>query len=339
MARNAYLVLPDLHYAVSKEHRVNYLSEVLFVLNQVDSVREKYIKKGYNVHLILLGDVIDSSIRNPEDAMRCQNLFRFYASLFSSVSCVVGNHEITYSVSNPFWFLVSSIDDEALKQLPKPLQPQGISPVFSIPATLQDGEVTFYFNHYGTSPKTPEHDGISIGLFHQNIGSNSICKMYGEFIDVEEASFVHTYNYSFFGHMHLAYGEYSLTATDNCICSWLGTCVGTNVTEVEELGAEFNIPAILVEQGLFSKIERNTVKRKSPRDCIDYTKLTVTRSLNEEIAKLRNFTVSSSSASTLFDRVMDSCGELREIACLLLSPPDELKRIYRQGFEPEISEE
>lgn len=273
----AYLLVTDLHYAEVKANRVDYYAEVLGVIKRLLEIKDQYAHMDYTVRLVLLGDVVDSSMANPEEAMRCVDMFRYIASEFDQIYSVLGNHEETYITNNPFWFLVSSLDDEALHIIPRALQPKSVYPCIVVPDTLTDGEVTFYFNHYGIPPKVPHSGGVAVGLFHQNVGSNDICKMWGTFDNVEEASYVQAYNYCFFGHMHMAYGKYYLNESETCVCEWLGSCGRTNVTEVESAPLNVNVPAVLIEDGHLVSIEDNFIERDGPDKCIDYAKLKIMR--------------------------------------------------------------
>lgn len=301
--KNAYLVVTDLHYGVSKEHRLNYFGEVMSILQQVLDVSEKYKADGYRVHLLFLGDIVDGPLTRAEDALRCQSLFQWYTSQFSSCYTVLGNHEENNTSSNPFWFLIDSLADSELERQAKPLQPQGLSSVIRIGSTLVDGDFTIYFNHYGTQPKVPSTPGTHIGLFHQNVGSNQICKMWGTFTDVEEASFVRMYNYCFFGHMHLATGRYKLNEAGTCFGEWLGTCVGTTVTEVEQLPAKLNIPAILTEDGHFISVDDNYINRSQPAEVIDYARLAATKEAAKAVEAKQQASVAVAVGDTLLGRI------------------------------------
>lgn len=328
-------MVTDLHYAVTKEHRLNYFEEVMSILSQILEIREAYSKRGYTVSLIFLGDVIDGPIMQAEDAMRCQNLFRYYAALFKNVYSVLGNHEANNVKSNPFWFLVSELGDPELLDINKALQPQAVEPIFKIPATLTDGDVTFYFNHYGLDPKVPEKNGVTIGLFHQNVGSNDICKMWGTFADVEEAAFMQGYNYSFLGHMHLAVGKYYLNAEHTCVGEWLGTCVGTNVTEVESLDRKCNIPAILVEDGKFISVEDNYILRSDPSTSIDYAKLKVTQTTAEMVKEIKSIATATAVGDSLYSMVRNAAAnaKLEVLVDLISSGDDVAMREYKYGLE------
>lgn len=339
--KNAYLIVPDLHYTVTKEHRYNYLSEVLSVLTQIEQIREGYSSDGFRVKLVFLGDVIDGPIVQSEDAMRCQNLFRYYCSLFDDTFCVLGNHEVNNVSSNPFWFLVFELEDKALHGLNKAIQPQGVEPVIRVPAVIEDGSVAFYFNHYGLNVKVPRTTGTAIGLFHQNVGSSSICKMWGTFTDVEEAAFMRAYNWSFFGHMHLAVGRYYLNHEHTCVGEWLGTCVGTNVTEVETLPRECNIPAVLVEDGNFIGVKNNYILRSNPSEVIDYAKLNATKATNEIVSNTKNIAVKNITAGTLYQRVYDAASDIKlgVLVDLLSESQEIIKNEYKKNLSDITIEE
>lgn len=328
--KTAYLLVTDLHYNVKKEHRVNYFGEVLTVLQQVIEINDKYKQRGYETVLIFLGDVIDSSINSADDAMRCLDVLRFVSSQFRDTYTVLGNHEQHNISGNPFWFLVSSLEDESLFKLSKAIQPQSVNGSFRVPATIRDGDVTIYFNHYGTPPKVPNGDGVNIGLFHQNVGSNSICKMWGTFDNVEEAAYVRSYNYCFFGHMHLAVGKYYIGDTNTCVGEWLGSCVGTNVNEVTALKDDLNIPTILIEDGHFSCIEDNAVKRIEAERAIDYQKLELTKATQQMVAASKDLVTRDITASTLFEQVSIAAKEagLDFLVELLLQDSYNIKRSY-----------
>ena len=339
--KNVYLIVPDLHYAVSKEHRKDYMSEVLSVMTQLLAVRQKYTDSGYSVKIIFLGDVVDGSITKADEAMRCQSLFRYYCALFDEAFCVLGNHEANNLVSNPFWFLVSDLEDPALKKINKALQPQGVENILRLPATVVDGEVIFYFNHFSVETKIPQGSGVHIGLFHQNIGSNEICKMWGTFQDVEEAAVIQGYNWSFFGHMHLAQGKYFLNERHTCVGEWLGTCVGTNVIEVETLPVQCKIPAVVVCDGKFIKVEDNFIKRSDPASVIDYNRLAITRSTSAMVKEIKTIAVRSTLSSTLFESVKDAADGLNlgVLVDLLLQSESTVKLEYKRGLEQSILKE
>ena len=308
MSRHAYLVLTDLHYSPSKENRLNYFAEIIHVIQQVIDLRNELCDSGYDVNLILLGDVIDSGIRNSEDAMRCLDFFRYLSSLFNNVYSVVGNHETSYIANNPFWFMVSELSDESLSYIRRPIQPQSLHACMKVPSVVEDGNVSFFFNHHGTPVKIPsiKEGKINIGLFHQNLGSNEICKMWGVYQDVEKVSFSKQYDYLYMGHMHLASGEYELCDSDHHSCRgvWLGSCVGTNVTEVEELSEKpLVVPVVLIEDNQFKRVDYRELTRKSAKESIDYYRLNLSKQVMPRILKDNTVGALDCFTGSLYERV------------------------------------
>lgn len=304
--KNAYLVVTDLHIDFAKANRLNYFAEVVDAMNSILSVATKYREMGCEVKLLLLGDVFDGSISNPSDAMQAVELVRYFCANFAGTWSVVGNHEISYAKDNPYWFLVSSLDDPSLSSVRRYIQPRGLSPTVVVPDVLEDGEVKFYFNHYGTSAKTPSGTGVFIGLFHQNVGSNDICKMWGTFDDVEEAAYVQAYNYCFFGHMHLAKGKYYLNSSHTCLAEWLGTIGRTKVTEVSDEDLQVNIPCIRVDDGKFVGIEDNSITLLSEEASIDRARLQASEESKRIVQEHRQISVNTFKGKTLFDSVEGS---------------------------------
>ena len=334
--KNVYLVLTDLHYAYKKEHRKNYFSEVMNILVQLISLADSYKNKGYHVYLIFAGDIIDGQLKKADDAMRCLDVFKYVCSVFESVYTVLGNHEENNVESNPFWFMVASLDDKSLNTIAKPLQPQALFPLLTIPDKIVDGDTTIYFNHYGVPVKIPEKQTgkTAIGIFHQNVGSNDICKMWGTFDDVEEASYVQNYDYLYFGHMHLAVGRYELNEAGTCIGEWLGTCVGTNVTEVETLPADLIVPAIKVEEGKFTSIDRRKIKRTPASEAIDYDKLELTKEIQKQKLAVKESLGHIVSGDTLFNRIKNAADQngIGDIVDLLNTSYQQIYHSYMSGL-------
>lgn len=296
----AYLVMTDLHLDFSKANRVNYFGEILQSMSDILEIADKYKKQGYSVNLCMLGDVFDGSLPNASEAMQAIEVFRYFCSNFTHVWSVVGNHEITYAKDNPFWFLISEIADESLNSIKRFIQPRGLCETILVPETVVDGEVTFYFNHFGTSPKTPVARGVRIGLFHQNVGSNDICKMWGTFDKVDDAAYVQGYQHCFFGHMHMAKGKYYLNKEHTCQGEWLGTIGRTKVDEVSTEDLQVNIPVVKVEDGVFRGIDDNTIELQPPALCIDFERLRASQRSRKVIEERRQAIPGGFKGETLF---------------------------------------
>ena len=298
MAKHVYLLVTDLHIGLKKANRIDYFREILKSIGDIITIAERYKSEGdCKINLLLLGDVFDMSIRNASDAMQASEIFRFFCSQFDHVWSVVGNHELTYAKDNPFWFAVSEITDLDLQAIKRYIQPRGLTNTVSIVDKVVDGDVVFYFNHFNTPTKRPVDGVVRIGLFHQNIGSNSICKMYGQFDDVEKTPVIQSYNYCFFGHMHLAKGKYYINPEHTCLCEWLGTIGRTKIDEVIDSDLQVNIPAVIVDNGAFVSIDDNFIELVPGSMCIDKDKLAIEKQVMEI---QRQSTVASFKGETLF---------------------------------------
>lgn len=339
--KNAYLLVTDLHCDVEKANRVDYFGECLKALQDIMSIADKYRSQGYSVNLILLGDVFDAGLTNSDDAMQFMEVFYFFCSVFDHVWSVVGNHEISYAKNNPFWFLVSSLQDEGLQRLKRFIQPRGLTGRIIVPATVVDGEVAFYFNHFGAIAKVPDEGVVRIGLFHQNVGSNDICKMWGTFDNVEEAAYVQAYHYSFFGHMHLAKGSYWLNEAHTCKGVWLGTIGRSKENEVIDDSLEVIVPVVLVDGGVFTGIEDNTIVLASRANAIDFQKLAAAQKSREIITERKNVSTNKYHGETLFDTLEGSFAgtPLAFVFSFLNHPWDEVYREYTETLKnPVVSD-
>lgn len=304
--KNAYLVVTDLHCDIEKANRLNYFGEVLNAMQDIMKFASEYRERNYSPKLIFLGDVFDAGMANPSDAMQLMEVFYYFCSAFDNVWSVVGNHEISYAKNNPFWFLVSEVSDDALFKLKRYIQPRGLNSRIDVPDKIVDGNTAIYFNHFGVEPKVPTDGEVKIGLFHQNVGSNEICKMWGTFDDVEEASYVQAYNYSFFGHMHLAKGEFWLNEGHTCKGEWLGTIGRTKVDEILDDSLDVCVPTVLVDDGVFRTVERNIITLPGRQDTIDFPKFEAAKKSREIRMERDKVAVNNYTGTTLFETLQGS---------------------------------
>lgn len=255
MISNAYLLITDLHLFPTLVNRKDYLSELLPVLSKIESLLDSYREKGYHTHLIFLGDIFHRGFSKVSQAFPLQDIIRYLCSKADTSYSLVGNHELSYYKENPFWYLISELEDLSLRDISTIKQPLGTSNVLRIPAFIRDGDTTISFNHYGTNIKLPDANAkVNIGLFHQDIGDNDITRMWGEFTPVESIS---NYDYCFFGHLHQAYGKYQINGKFTAY--YLGSLGRTNHIEVDDSNLERMIPVIITEDGKFQNIEEHTI--------------------------------------------------------------------------------
>lgn len=277
MAKSAYLLVSDLHMHVKqKENRFNYAAEIDDVCKKIVDVGMKYKEAGYNVVMLLLGDVFDRSYNDVFGAVQGNNFFVLWSMLFGKIYACMGNHEFSFYKSNPFYTLVTDIESDKVRgKMNSVWTPRGVLPVIRVVDYLEDGDTSFYFNHYGTSISTGNLNKINIGLFHQDLACKQVLQdmrdkfgenTFGVEAKLEDYNFFDGYQYCFFGHNHKLYGTWRLD--NGCYLSYLASLGRPNVTEVNDNALERDIPAILVEDGSFVRAENNKITLMSRKECV-----------------------------------------------------------------------
>ena len=284
---NVYLVISDLHdYYKTKPNRFDYVKEIEHVKNYINILIEKYKNLGYDVNLLFLGDIYDRSYRNIEKGIQgYTGLEKLCKSVKASFVCV-GNHEFTYSNSNPFWHLVKTIDSDTIKSYKGGRwKAKGDFNHLTICDKLIDGNVEILFNHYGCGIQDGSSDKTTIGLFHQDIYFKEILEdakiKNREIFEVcaEEASkqfstvymdnnnLLQRYQYAFFGHNHLLYGKW-FNDDYNLYLYYLASLGRTNHKEVLNSFLERDIPAIIIKDGNLVEIQSNLFNLMRREDCV-----------------------------------------------------------------------
>lgn len=244
----------------------------------------KYLSAGHEVVLIFLGDMFHVSYTSVFEGIRANNLALRVMSMASKSYFLLGNHEFSYFVDNPFWTLLTSMDSERVVQhhSSRIWQPKGEIHAVDVVDELIDGEVRFLFNHYGCGVHKPVSDGkVTIGLFHQDLYAQEIAEdmRVRKGLDIYEHSPVYFdksgvlagYDYAFLGHMHMIYwkGRYicDLTKYETNLY-YLSTLGRTNHKEVQDNFLERNIPAVIVDNGKFVRVEDNLFNLMTRSDSV-----------------------------------------------------------------------
>lgn len=266
MEKHAWLIVPDLHlYYKNLSSRQNYVQEMRGILEKVEEIGAKYKVSGYDkVNMLLLGDVFHRSYQDVFFAVHDAMFFEMWRDFLGDVYSVMGNHEFHFYSSNPFFSLIREIESDKVKAISTDVwTPQGLLPVIRVVDRLDDGEVVFHFNHFGTPVSKPEGGKVNIGLFHQDIANQEIIrgaeqalqtKIFARAVDIDSIPEIDGYQYCFFGHMHQVFGIFRSESTTLFYLASLGR---TNVKEVRDDFCERCVPAVLVEDGKLSSIEEN----------------------------------------------------------------------------------
>lgn len=330
MSKNAYLLLSDLHYYPTLIARKNYQLELLEVFNIVICLSNNYRKRNYNVFLIFLGDIFHRGIKQTPNALTALTLFNYVCSFFDKVFSLIGNHEFSYYDDNPFWYLISEIEDTSILNLKNLImQPKGLKNTFNIVDKIEDGNTAIIMNHYNLpiKPAMPNKK-VNIGLFHQDIGSIKLGKMWTSFEDIETSSKLDGYDYCFLAHLHDIYGKFEVNS--KLIAYFLSTFGRTNHLEIDDNKLERNIPAILINDGNFIRIEDNYLFLKSRVDALDLGQINLIQQLRKEDKNLNKLDSNMTSGLTLYDTLQTSIinTDFKLLLNLLSSPTDAIQKEY-----------
>lgn len=300
MGKNVYLVIPDMHLGnIFAANRVNYRTETLHWQKQFLQIAAKYKRAGYHITLLPLGDIYHNSYKNVTDALVDNEFISVLKERVGDIYTVMGNHELTYYKANPFYTAVQCIESNRISQITnKVWTPLGVRNTINVVDVLEDGEVSFYFNHYGTGIQQPKGDGINIGLFHQDIIDPRIKEevergdtrlQFVKSTELDRSQILDRYLYCFFGHLHSVYGVWKAGPTYLVYLASLGR---TNVTEVHDDFLERNVPAVIVNDGKFVTVEDNFIQLLPRKECVieeAIEKMHVDYQLTKELKEAREY--------------------------------------------------
>lgn len=306
MPRDVFLVVTDLHDSErNMSTRIDYRAEINFVYSKLISLIQRYKEEG-SVHLLFLGDIFHHSYKNPEKSVESFDTLQYLCESVESAYSVVGNHEITWAASNPFWYMVQSLEDapSLRNHSKKQLDAKGLCGKLKVVDRLEFGDSEFLFNHYGVRVHSPCVGKISIGLFHQDLVLKDLVvemeRKYGNttydygFEYVDDSMTLEGYQYAFAGHAHLHYGTYVYSndkTGSKTEVYWLASLGRTNETEVKDNFLERNIPAIIFEDMKFSQVEDNLFELPNRATCVNEKALVKSKEYRKAAKERKNLTM------------------------------------------------
>lgn len=282
------LVVTDLHERDGNfPARISYRDEIDHVYRHLKATIEKYREGGYSVGLLFLGDIFHKSYKVPDNMLENRNKVAGFIDMVDFAYTAVGNHEITYAKNNPFWHMVDSLHMAPSLNAgwhKKSLIAKGYREKLKVADRVVLGNTEILFNHHGIpwhKPSKPEDGMVTIGLFHQDVMVTELLKVMEEEYDhsifdygfdyMDGTSRLAGYDIAFVGHNHLTYGKYvyEQTSGEKTIIQWLASLGRSNVREVSNTFLERDIPAIIVEDKEFKKVESNKFQLLTREVCVN----------------------------------------------------------------------
>ena len=278
---NSYIIISDLHdWDSNIANRVDYVSEIYYVKNKIYSLIEKELEMGNSPSVFFLGDIFHRGYKDIDSAINANNYYVLLSSMCKELASVIGNHELSYKRNNPFWTLMNNIEASVSKKL----EPKGEINILRVPNIISDGEVSFYFNHYGENVMKPTNK-VNILLSHNNISTKEIIKMAeddgrefykGHTIDFQTTGCLNGYSNVYLGHQHSIYGTWYYTNNDYKVkIQNLASLGRTNYREVNDNFLERTIPIIRVNDGKLHEIVDYKFNLPNVSDCLEIRKIEI----------------------------------------------------------------
>lgn len=261
------LVFQDLHeWDNNIRGRKNYVKECDHNLNEIFRIiidtKKRYPRD--KIYGVFLGDVVHREFRNIDRAIYFYSRMTEIRSLLSDMFLVVGNHEITYSNNNPVWSLVKTIESDSA-----PIHhnfAKGRLPLLRIMDYIDIEGVRLHFIHHGsTSNRLGE--GKNIAFVHDTFLCEPLINSmetkndvdlkteYTGYKPISDSSFLRFFDDIYFGHLHLAFGSY--TVTFDCgrktTLNYMGSLGRTNKDEVRITKNTRDIGLIRISEGDYTK--------------------------------------------------------------------------------------
>lgn len=283
MARNAYLLISDLHDSHKKKgNRYNYQDEIHFVKKKIIATAQDLKADGCCVYLVFMGDVFDTGYKEIFSSAQANNFFIFLRSLCEGIYLLFGNHELTYYNGNPIYTLLKEIKSKKVRAIQNKMwKPHGFFQTIEVVDRIDDGDTVIHFNHYGTPVSKAVEGKVNVALYHQDIVCPEIVedmqsrqrrKLYGlHSRDFDNSGIFEGIDYNFFGHMHSIYGEWdweSERTGHRSRLQYLASLGRPNYLEVNDDFLERDLPAVMVDNEKFSGIVHNRFSLPGYGQCI-----------------------------------------------------------------------
>lgn len=264
MTRHVFII-PEPHiWDKSFKNRVNYPQEIYSYLDEVISLLRPF--ETDELFIIFPGDIFHRSFTSIGGLIKAFNLFSEFDKISNShiYSCV-GNHELTYPFSNPFWMMAKDTT-ERYKDM-QHLEAYGsIKHGINIVDDLTIGNLKFIFGHYGRRDLADDSKQDLVLISHNSIIEKEVCTYLQDTMGrAVNAEYMQTQpmrskesipissrlKYVFVGHMHTFYSSFLVDETINGVpmnfqIQYLGSLGRTSINEVNDTDLTRTIPHFVI---------------------------------------------------------------------------------------------
>lgn len=227
-------IIGDLHlWDKNIRSHINYIAECKFTLNKIKShlkkAREDYPNDLH--YLIFLGDIFHKGFNSEEQIFYglYYQLFLELRSLVDDMFAVVGNHELNFAKGNPFWTLISELEEGLTFNTY--YESFGLYPVIRVLKSIEINNSLIQFQHFNTTVDTNElfnnyknkflisHEIYMnqslLSLIESELGENQKYKYIKYSTITDDDPNISPYNECFLGHIHSIIGDWRIRWSNN----------------------------------------------------------------------------------------------------------------------------
>lgn len=273
------IIIPEPHISCTNiDGRRDYVAEIKSYMNEIMS----HIKSEDSItDVAFVGDIFNRGFKDVDEYFYWIDWFTNLDDLLDSrggkIYSAIGNHEVSFSKSNPFWRLTSERDggfNTVMSYNSASIKPKGLRSIVHVTDVLSNDKVSIFFCHYKgidlcnelVTADIDEYGDTKtrICISHNSIISNEIASVlrnnYGRdplthYIQHEQIASLglfHKFDYVFNGHMHKAYSQFKIEDESTghfTRLGYLGSIGRTNSEEVNDNDLDRILPVVDFNNG------------------------------------------------------------------------------------------
>lgn len=267
------LIISDLHlWFKNMRNRKNSVKDNLETFNKIIERVKKCRRENPKdiIYLVFLGDIFHQGFDKSTEMFNLWiQQFSILRSLCNGIFLVMGNHEWSYRLNNPFWSLINEVESEKLRN--RGATANGLLPICRLTDKISIDGIDLHFLHHNTnfSELTSEKNILfSHGYWMTKNTFDSLIEKagmetqskYSEYNSIEDNEvIIKNFQYAFFGHMHMLKGktkiEWDSDFFEPTTFYYLASLGLTEVNEVLKLDGIRLLPEIVIENGEVNVID------------------------------------------------------------------------------------